>query len=145
MGAALQQFVEGMLVPLAFFSQKLRPPKRKYSAFDHELLALNLGIHNFRYFLKGQQFIPFTDHKSLTFCMSKPPNCGWPASNSSCRIYQNLQPTFTMYMEKITSSWTRCPEPSSQTFIWASTSLTWLQPNSKIQRSKHTEQQLASN
>ena len=56
---------------LAFFSQKLRPPERKYSAFDRELLALYLGIRHFRYLLEGRQFIAFTDHKPLTFCMSK--------------------------------------------------------------------------
>ena len=52
-GAILQQFVNGVWVPLAFFSKKLRPPERKYSAFDRELLALYLGIRHFRYFLEG--------------------------------------------------------------------------------------------
>jgi transposase InsO family protein len=70
-GAVLQQLVDGNWVPLAFFSQKLRPPEKKYSAFDRELLALYLGIRHFRYFLEGRQFIAFTDHKPLVFCMSK--------------------------------------------------------------------------
>ena len=70
-GAVLQQFVNGSWVPLAFFSQKLRTPERKYSAFDRELLALYLGIRHFRYFLEGRQFTAFTDHKPLTFSMSK--------------------------------------------------------------------------
>ena len=70
-GAVLQQFVDGVWIPLAFFSKKLRPPEKKYSAFDRELLALYLGIRHFRYFLEGRQFIAFTDHKPLTFCMSK--------------------------------------------------------------------------
>ena len=47
-GAVLQQSVNGVWVPLAFFSKKLRPPERKYSAFDRELLALYLGIRHFR-------------------------------------------------------------------------------------------------
>ena len=64
-GADLQQFVDDSWVPLAFFSQKLRPPERKYSAFDHELLAFYLGIRHFRYFLEGRQFIAFTDQKPL--------------------------------------------------------------------------------
>ena len=63
--------VDGAWVPLAFFSQKLRPPERKYRAFDHELLSLYLGIRHFLYFLEGRQFIAFTDNKLLTFCMSK--------------------------------------------------------------------------
>ena len=70
-GAMLQQSVDGVMVPLAFFSKKLRPPKRKYSTFDRELLALYLGIRHFRYFLEGRQFTAFTDHKPLTFSMSK--------------------------------------------------------------------------
>ena len=70
-GVVLQQFVDGTWVPLAFFSQKLWVPGKKYSAFDHELLALYLSIRHFRYFLEGQQFIAFTNHKPLTFCMSK--------------------------------------------------------------------------
>ena len=43
-GAVLQQLVHGVWQPLAFFSKQLRPPERKYSAFDRELLALYLGI-----------------------------------------------------------------------------------------------------
>ena len=39
-GAVLQQLVNGIWVPLAFFSKKLHPPKIKYSTFDRELLAL---------------------------------------------------------------------------------------------------------
>ena len=70
-GAVLQQLVHSVWQPLAFFSKQLRPPERKYSAFDRELLALYLGIRHFRYFLEGRQFIVFTDHKPLTFCMAK--------------------------------------------------------------------------
>ena len=57
--------------PLAFFSKQLRPSERKYSAFDKELLSLYLGIRHFLYFLEGREFVVFTDHKPLTFCMSK--------------------------------------------------------------------------
>lgn len=70
-GAVLQQLVNGIWVPLAFFSKKLRPPEKKYSAFDCELLALYLGVRHFRYFLEGRLFTAFTDLKPLTFCMSK--------------------------------------------------------------------------
>ena len=52
-GAVLQQSVNGCLVPLAFFSQKLRTTERKYSTFDRELLALYLSIRHFHYFLEG--------------------------------------------------------------------------------------------
>ena len=70
-GAVLQQLVNCMWIPLAFFSQQLRPPEKKYSAFDRELLAVYLSIRHFRYFLEGRAFTVFTDHKPLTYCMSK--------------------------------------------------------------------------
>lgn len=73
-GAVLQQFINDRWVPLGFFSQKLRPAERKYSTFDRELLALYLGIRHFRYFVGGRAFIAFTDHKPLTFCMTKATN-----------------------------------------------------------------------
>ena len=73
-GAVLQQRIDGRWVPLGFFSKKLRPPERKYSTFDRELLALYLGIRHFRYFLEGREFTAYTDHKPLTFCMSKASN-----------------------------------------------------------------------
>ena len=70
-GAVLQQLVHGSWKPLAFFSKKLRPTEKKYSAFDRELLALYLGVRQFRYFLEGREFTAYTDHKPLTFCMAK--------------------------------------------------------------------------
>ena len=70
-GAVLEQFVDSDWQPLAFFSKKLRPPEKKYSAFDRELLALYLGIRHFRYFLDGRRFTAYTDHKPLTFSMAK--------------------------------------------------------------------------
>lgn len=70
-GAVLQQFVNNGWIPLAFFSNKLKSSEQKYSTFDRELLALYLGIRHFRYFLEGRQFVAFTDHKPLTYSMSK--------------------------------------------------------------------------
>ena len=57
--------------PWPFFSKKLEPPEKKYSAFDKELLALYLGIWHFRYFVEGKMFTEFTDHKPLTFSMAR--------------------------------------------------------------------------
>ena len=51
--------------PLAFFSKKLSPAERKYSAFDRELLALYLAVKHFRCSLEGRAFVIFTDHKPL--------------------------------------------------------------------------------
>lgn len=65
------QSIEGVTVPLAFFSRKLRPPEKNYSTFDRLLLALYFGGRHFHYFLEGRQFTAFTDHKSLTYSVSK--------------------------------------------------------------------------
>ena len=72
-GAVLQQRLRhgGAWEPLAYFSKKLRPPEKKYSAFDRELLAVYLAIWHFRHYLEGRDFPIFTDHRALTFAMAK--------------------------------------------------------------------------
>lgn len=70
-GAVLEQKAGGAWQPLAFFSRQLRPPERKYSTFDRELLALYLGIRHFRYFLEGREFTAYTDHKPLVTALTK--------------------------------------------------------------------------
>ena len=47
-GAELsQKSPEGILRPIAFFSRKLTPAERKYSAFDRELLAIFVAVKHF--------------------------------------------------------------------------------------------------
>ena len=71
-GAVLEQNSDGSdWKPAAFFSRKLRPAEQNYSAFDRERLATYLAIRHFRYFLEGRSFTLFTDHKPLTFAISK--------------------------------------------------------------------------
>ena len=70
-GGTLEQFTDGLRRPLAFFSRKLQPVQTRYSAFDRELLAAHAAIRHFRYCLEGRQFSLFTDHKPLTFALSK--------------------------------------------------------------------------
>ena len=69
--AVLEQLIDGVWKPLASFSHQLRPPERKYSAFDRELLALYLAVRHFRYFLEARSFIAYTDHKPLTLAFAK--------------------------------------------------------------------------
>jgi transposase InsO family protein len=70
-GGVLEQLHGDSWKPIAFFSKQLRPPERKYSAFDRELLGLYLSIRHFRHFLEGRHFVAYTDHKPLTFAFSK--------------------------------------------------------------------------
>lgn len=67
--AVLQQRVDNIWQPLSFFSRKLSPAERKYSAFDRELLGIYAAIKHFRYCVEGRQFIVFTDHKPLTHAL----------------------------------------------------------------------------
>ena len=70
-GAVLEQQVDGVWKPLAIFSKQLKAPERKYSTFDREFLALHLAVRHFWYFLEGQVFTAYTDHKPLIFAFTK--------------------------------------------------------------------------
>ncbi len=65
-GACLEQHVNGIVRPLAFFSRKLRPPERRYSTFDRELLAIFLALRHFRHFVMSSNPVTIrTDHKPI--------------------------------------------------------------------------------
>ena len=70
-GAVLEQVVNGIPQPLAFYSRKLKPAETKYSTFDRELLAIFLSVRHFRHFLEGAQFKIFTDHQPLVHAFTK--------------------------------------------------------------------------
>jgi hypothetical protein len=57
--------------PLGFYSKKLDSAQQRYSAFDRDLLACSSGIRNFRHMLDGRSFAIYTDHKPLTFALSR--------------------------------------------------------------------------
>jgi len=65
MGGALQQFVDSHWQPLGFFSKRLNAAQVKYSAFDHELLAIYETFRYFRSMFEARPFTVFTDHKPL--------------------------------------------------------------------------------
>ena len=57
--------------PLGFFSAKLETAQLAYSAFDRELFGIFAGIRHFRHHLEGRNFTVWTDHKPLTFALSR--------------------------------------------------------------------------
>jgi cleavage and polyadenylation specificity factor subunit 1 len=67
MGAVLQQQVQDVWQPLAFFSKKISPAEQKYSAYDRELLAIYEAVKYFRHMLEPRHFTTVTDHKPLIF------------------------------------------------------------------------------
>jgi len=66
-GAVLEQEVEGILYPMAFYSRKLVGAEARYSASELEALAIVEAIKHFEGYLKGVEFKIETDHKALTF------------------------------------------------------------------------------
>ena len=69
-GGVLQQYIDNVWQPLSFFCKKLTPAETRYSAFEHELLAVYATIRHFRHNLEGRYFFVITDHKPLTFVMT---------------------------------------------------------------------------
>ena len=73
-GGTIQQLVDGIWQPLAFFSKRLQPAETKYSTFGRELLAAYLGVKHFRHLLEGRTFTIYTDHKPLTHALNSKPD-----------------------------------------------------------------------
>ena len=81
-GGVLEQRVQGIWQPLAFYSSRFklswmelcRPmalADHKRSASDRELLAAYHAVMHFWHFLEGRQFLLFTYHKLLVAMMAK--------------------------------------------------------------------------
>jgi len=69
MGAVLQQWVQGIWHPLAFFSRNLSPAQQKYSAYGRELLSIYEAVKFFVHILVAHHFTILTDHKPLTYVL----------------------------------------------------------------------------
>ena len=69
-GAVLHQVKDGERMPLAFFSKKFSRTEINKSTYDRELLAIFLSLKNFNWLL-GQSLVIRTDHKPLTFALTK--------------------------------------------------------------------------
>ena len=67
-GAALLQDDK----PVEFYSHRLSPVEQRYSAHEREALAIVHSIKHFKVILQGYKFRIFTDHKPLTYWLSRP-------------------------------------------------------------------------
>lgn len=72
LGAVLQQKINNKWKPLAFYSKSMSPTQRRYSVYDRELLAIYTAIKHFRRLIEGNQVTVQTDHKPLSYALSKP-------------------------------------------------------------------------
>ena len=62
--------VDGVSLPLSFFSRKLSDTEQRYSAFDRELLAVFCAVRKWKNFILGSSCTVFTDHKPLVGAVS---------------------------------------------------------------------------
>ena len=67
LGAVLSVVREDVEYPVAFFSKKLLPRERRYSASELEGLAVVAAVLHFEGYLITHPFTVVTDHKALTF------------------------------------------------------------------------------
>ena len=65
-GAVLSQQEGNCWKPVAFESKRLKAAAKYYPIHEIELLALIHALNECRYYLYGQDFSAYTDHKSLT-------------------------------------------------------------------------------
>jgi hypothetical protein len=75
-GAVLYQLPRGNQYPkeinyISFMAQSLQERERRYSATKKELLGIVFALNKFHYYLWGQTFQLFTDHRALTFLHSQ--------------------------------------------------------------------------
>ena len=70
-GAALHQVIDGDHRLIQFYSRKLKDVETRYSTFDRELLGAHDALQFFLPFVEGQNITMFTDHRPLTFALTK--------------------------------------------------------------------------
>lgn len=73
-GAVLQQKINHTWKPLSFYSKKLSDTQSRYSVYDRELLAVYMAVKHFRRLIEGNDVVVYTDHKPLTYAMTKSPS-----------------------------------------------------------------------
>ena len=69
-GAVLSVVRDQLELPVAFYSRKLQPRERKYSASELEGLAVVAAVTHFDSYLISHPFVVETDHKALVYLNS---------------------------------------------------------------------------
>ena len=66
-GCVLAQEQNNKLVPLNFASRCLSPTESRYACWRREVTAILYAVNSFKYYLVGQRFKLFSDHKPLRY------------------------------------------------------------------------------
>jgi len=67
LGGILQQDLEGVPTPVAFWRRKLDPPEQNWHIRELEMLAAVQMLHKFKHWLLSVEVRIHTDHKSLIY------------------------------------------------------------------------------
>ncbi|UYV82845.1 K02A2.6-like [Cordylochernes scorpioides] len=66
-GACLQQEIDGVVKPIAYYSKRLIGPETRYSTIEKEAYAVVLSLQHFKHLLAGSKVEVHTDHKPITY------------------------------------------------------------------------------
>lgn len=77
-GAALHQINGEKLEPLGFYSKRMTDRQKRYSTYDHELLAIYQAVKHFKHMIEGRICTIMTDHKPITFAFFQNPEKASP-------------------------------------------------------------------
>ncbi|UYV76084.1 K02A2.6-like, partial [Cordylochernes scorpioides] len=66
-GACLQQEVQGVVKPVAYYSKRLSGPETRYSTIEKEAYAVVLALQHFKHLIAGSSIEVLTDHKPITY------------------------------------------------------------------------------
>ena len=89
LGAVLSVQRDGEELPVAFYSRKLQPRERRYSATELEGLAVVAAVQHFDAYLITHPFVIETDHRALVFL-----NSAKHVNGRLARWAMKLQPFF---------------------------------------------------
>lgn len=74
LGAVLQQRINNVWKPLAYYSKSMSMTQQRYSVYDRELLAIYTAVKHFRSLIEGGDVTVYTDHKPLVNALTRPPS-----------------------------------------------------------------------
>ncbi|UYV69577.1 hypothetical protein LAZ67_6004008, partial [Cordylochernes scorpioides] len=66
-GACLQQEIDGVVKPIAYYSKRFIGPETRYSTIEKEAYAVVLSLQHFKHLLAGSKVEVHTDHKPITY------------------------------------------------------------------------------